>query len=177
MFRPLALFLCLAMPAAAQQAQPQQPDDPQGGFTLDESLPDIVAVLSFSAATTGGDPLATAAELARDPRAARVALRRDAGEAITGRLVFEDVAALEAFRADGMADYFAPVGGMDSVEVEMTAFRPALLRRSDAEALLDGLDSLSITYSNDGNRAAGDADIDAVTVICTGGDADCTPSN
>jgi hypothetical protein len=189
----LAAALLIGTPAVAQQNQAagQQGQNAtqqnQGGgqqgqatqtMTIDGTLPPLVVSIDFTAVADGvDDPLGAAAELARDDRIASVTAITGADTAITGTLVVESLDAFAELRGGAMDDLFAPVGGADAVSFVMTAFRPSLLRTSDPETLLDGLDELTIEYTNTGNHAAGDSDIDAVTVICTGGDANCTPSN
>ena len=58
----------------------------------------------------------------------------------------------------------------------MRIVQPEELAKAGATDLSQIADDISIIYSNSDNESEGDADIDAVTVICGDG-AQCEPSN
>ena len=185
-----AMLVALSTPSAAQQSQEtapvqdtsgqsqaRNPDANRQNVTMDMGMPSFVMVIDFKGgADADQDMMTAAASIAQDARIAEVTLAPEAGK-ISGTIVLEDPNAFADLQDGGFDTLFAPLGGAESVEMQMTAFRPALLRMADPEALMEGMGELTIEYTNTGNDSEGDADIDAVTVICTGPDAKCTPSN
>jgi hypothetical protein len=181
----LSLTVAVSTGAAfAQQgdgsANPDRPapSAPDAQAQVSDGVPPLVVRVEFGAELPGGDDVISAGtELAGPDYVARVDVSPEPDGMVTGTRVFEDVAAFSNWRSDDMEEYFGPIGGAAGVAMDVTVFRPEALRRSDPDSFLGGLEGLSIHYANTGNHAAGDADIDAVTVICTGGDARCAPSN
>jgi hypothetical protein len=99
------------------------------------------------------------------------------GTSVNGMLVFTDIAGLTAWRGSEMEDFFAPLGGMDMVETTIRIVDRGRLAEYGLGTSDTPLENLTITYVNEGNESDGDADIDAVTVVCPGDFADCSPSN
>ncbi|PHP28654.1 hypothetical protein [Limimaricola cinnabarinus] len=95
---------------------------------------------------------------------------------IEGALVFQEFKTFSVWREDRMESFFQPIGGVNDLEMTLRIFRPELLAQSDVHGL-GSISDVSVSYRNTGNDSAGDADIDAVTVICPGEQADCKPSN
>ncbi|SDY92553.1 hypothetical protein [Citreimonas salinaria] len=175
--------LCVGFLTAAAASAPfaqQQDDAPEAR--------DVVVVVAFSATGLALENNAVNAviELARDPNLSDVEVSVAEPEPnengpsnrydLDGALVFSKLASFTQWHEKHMDNYFAPVGGLDAVETSFHVARPDLLELKDLGAE-HGLEDVSISYSNSGNDAAGDADIDAVTVICPGDHADCKPSN
>ena len=169
---PFLLSLGLAAsPALAQSTDGASTDEP------DAPAPPV-AVIGFTVSGVAGrDALRAALDLASSPHLARLTTpREDAGEAMRGRLVFDSPDAARDWLEQDLETWSAPLQGAELV-LSAEIYREDLLRRSDMQTVLDGLDELDIAYRNTGNDAAGDSDIDAVTVVCTGTEADCKPSN
>ncbi|WP_370159307.1 hypothetical protein [Limimaricola soesokkakensis] len=95
---------------------------------------------------------------------------------VEGALVFQEFEAFSLWREDKMESFFQPVGGVSDLKMSLRIFRPDLLAQSNVPGM-DPIGDVAVSYSNTGNESAGDADIDAVTVICPGDQADCKPSN
>jgi hypothetical protein len=117
---------------------------------------------------------------ANEPQLARLVLRDPPNEpaSVHGTLLFSDVAELAAWRQSRMADFLAPMGGADELRTTIRIVNRDLLNAYGLGNPDSALENLSITYTNTGNDASGgDADIDAVTVVCPGDFADCSPSN
>lgn len=92
---------------------------------------------------------------------------------LKGKLVCETEDAYAAWAENDLVTTFAPLGGIASV-ARLDISRP---EANASSRMGGGSGDTSITYQNTGNDATGDADIDAVTVICPGDYADCKPSN
>ena len=120
--------------------------------------------------------MAVALKMAQEPFVARIDVPSGSEGSLMGTLVFDDPEAFTAFREGGMNAFFEPLGDPSTVQMDLTVFRPDLVREGDPSAS-GGLGGFSVNYSNDDNRSAGDADIDAVTVVCPGENAECSPSN
>ncbi|PRY94477.1 hypothetical protein BCF33_0067 [Hasllibacter halocynthiae] len=172
--------------AVAALASPTAAQDASGGDVSDaadvdvitagtDGLPDLVMVVRFAADEAVDISPEAFATLAGRPFVAQLDL--SAAEGPRGTLVFRSVGAFENWRRDERGEFYETFGGADAVEEESLAFRPDLLAISDPEELLAGLKTLSIAYVNTGNDSKGDADIDAVTVVCPGLGAECSPSN
>lgn len=172
----LAALLALAAPAAAQdEAARAAPDDAQGDVQDAQDAGTAVVVLEFSAPEArAGDLVATAAEMARAPFVARIEVAGSGADrdGASGTLVFQDLDRFLDWRGRDMAAFFEPLGGLDAVSRTVRVDRPGLLARTQGGTA----HGARIAYVNRDNDAAGDADIDAVTVLCSG-DADCKPSN
>ncbi|XBQ16624.1 MAG: hypothetical protein ABL308_01825 [Oceanicaulis sp.] len=136
---------------------------------------------SDSAQARESDPVSVPGVLARaeTPQLARLKLRErpDAPTAVDGLLIFEDVSALTAWRQTRMDSFFEPMGGAGAIEMKIRLVDKALLEQYGLGGPDTPIENVSITYENTGNEADGDADIDAVTVICPGDFAECDPSN
>lgn len=117
---------------------------------------------------------ARAAAIAQEPYVGRIRFsRREEGSA-SGVLLFDDINSFTGWRDGTMEGFFDALGPEATVQ-SVRIMRPEQLRASGGDELL-GLGDVKIQYSNAGNEADGDADIDAVTVICGEG-ANCEPSN
>ena len=128
------------------------------------------------------DPISIAGILARAdaPELARLVLRDppDAPASAEGTLLFGDVAELARWRQTRMEDFLAPMGGADAVATTVRVVNHDVLAAYGLGGPRTGLENLSITYTNTGNDTGGaDADIDAVTVVCPGDFAECSPNN
>jgi hypothetical protein len=133
-------------------------------------------VMTFSAETpSGADPMELAANIAREPGVARITLDAEKGNTLSVALVFDDKAALADWREDRSRRFMRMLGEDGTVTSVNIADR-GLLARAGLEAVAPLPENLRIVYENEGETADGDADIDAVTTICTGG-AICKPSN
>ena len=167
---PLPLA-CIA--AAAALAAPPLSAQPEGAG---DAPP--VAVLSFTVSGLApGAVMGAALDLAASEHLARLRTPPEGSdEQLRGALVFRGIEAARAWIEGEMADWRAPVGEAE-IDMGLELYREDLLRMSDVETVLAGLEELDIEYTNTGNDAEGDSDIDAVTVVCTGDDPDCEPSN
>ena len=155
------------------EAQPQGGEDQQVQVERADASPTVVFDFTL-AEPQGEDYVNEGLEMAQDPHVARLSVSADAA---SGSLVFEDFDAFTEWRETEMGAFFEPLGGPEVVETSLRVTRADLLRASDPLAATDAMGSVSIEYSSSGNEATGDADVDAVTVICPGDDADCKPSN
>lgn len=129
--------------------------------------------------TTGLVSIADVLAQAEAPQLARLVVRDPPDEPanVNGTLLFADVAALVAWRQTQMEDFLTPMGGADEVETTIRLVNRELLDAYGLGRSDMGLENLSVTYTNADNASDGDADIDAVTVVCPGDFADCSPSN
>ncbi|WP_156032403.1 hypothetical protein [Parvularcula oceani] len=118
-------------------------------------------------------------EQADAPQLSRLVLRDqpDAPATVEGALIFADIAALAEWRDRRMQDFFEPMGGPDAMQTTIRVVNRDLMARYGLGSADMPLEEVSITYANEGNDAGGDADIDAITVICPGDFSDCDPSN
>ena len=164
-----------------QQAQGQQGQTPLAPKQSDRPTRTPAVVVDFTATDlTGADILPKALDMARKPYVAKLALTPVvalplAEPPVSGTLVFEGIDAYEDWRSNEMGDFFGALGESATIASALRITRSALLRAS--EPLAGGeLGNVTVTYVNEGNTSEKDADIDAVTVICTG-DAYCSPSN
>ena len=117
---------------------------------------------------------------AEAPELARLVLNDppDAPASAEGTLLFDDVASLARWRQRRMEDFLAPMGGEDAVTTTIRIVNKDVLGAYGLGGTRAGLENLSITYTNTGHDTGGaDADIDAVTVVCPGDFAECSPSN
>ena len=167
--------------AQGQQAQQgedrQQGQAHQGGGRGQAAPAAPTVVLTFTAEDVQGDDfMAQAADTARAPYVAQITVSSEAQGAASGVLVFETLGRFSDWRDDGMSEFFEPFGGAASVETTLRAFRADLLQASDPRSAV-GSEDMTVEYTNTDNDAAGDAEIDAVTVVCPGDDAECSPSN
>ena len=121
------------------------------------------------------DLVSTATDLARAPFVAQLVVSPQESAA-SGTLVFRSPQRFSDWRSNRMETFFGRFGEAASIETTLRMFRADLLRTSDPRAGAN-VGGVSIAYSNADNDAAGDADIDAVTVVCPGDDAECSPSN
>jgi hypothetical protein len=168
----IALSMAASFPAMAQESEPGRP----------ASGPDApVVVFEFTATDVAaeGDLIASVLEMAAAPQVSRLVASDPSADAarVEGALVFDGLDAFSRWRETEMDAFLQPVGGMAGLETTVRVFRAGLLAKGYPREAGGGLGDVSITYRNSGNKAAGDADIDAVTVICPGDDADCKPSN
>lgn len=155
-------------------ASAQQAEQGTDGAAEREAAGPLV-VLDFSARQIASDDAFSAiSEMADEPHAAKLAVSAD--RAASGVLVFDDIEAFSDWRQTAMADFFEPLGPVESVDISLQIYRPGLLRLSDPERLADGFGRAVVEYVNKENDAAGDSDIDAQTVFCAPG-ASCSPSN
>lgn len=172
----LLLMLLLAVPGiAAAQAQGDAAQNGDGG-----EVAEPVVVLEFNApevSLEGADAFAGVLVLADDPHLARMIVSPGPDGGVSGALVFPGVDAFTAWHDGDGSGFFDPLGESASIEQTLRVSREDLMRHLEDAGGLGSLDELSIEYANTDNDAAGDADIDAVTVICAGDDADCKPSN
>ncbi|MCJ7421753.1 hypothetical protein [Sphingomicrobium astaxanthinifaciens] len=120
-------------------------------------------------------PLLVAQRLARDPRVARATFDNEDGALLALVLVFPDRADFSRWMNGGRPALLDGLGEGARIR-SITLTDPALVRRAglDPRGLPAG--NVSVTYANSGRTVEGDADIDAVTVLCTDG-ALCKPSN
>lgn len=166
----------LALVASTSSLWAQQ-DAAQGEST---AAWETVLVLEFSATdvTMAGDVVPDLLEMGQEKQLSRLDVA-DLGAEISrveGALVFQEFEAFSLWREDKMESFFQPVGGVSDLKMSLRIFRPELLAQSNVPGM-DPIDDVSVSYRNTGNDSAGDADIDAVTVICPGEQADCKPSN
>ena len=188
-FRKASALVCLASAlSACAEGSPPLADTfrsaaPPGSVpTVANETEPAAVVVSFLAEGLSSDVDATAVVLgmAAQPYVAEVGTSERRGEDgedttanLRGKLVFESEATYEAWVSGDMDDLFAPLGGVSEV-ARLDISRPEASASSSVGAVSR---DMSITYQNTGNDAEGDADIDAVTVICPGDYADCKPSN
>jgi len=141
---------------------------------------ETVVVLEFFAPDVqmAGDAVSDLLEMGREEQLSRLEVPDLGAEVsrVEGALVFQEFEAFSLWREDRMEGFFQPVGGMNDLDVSLRIFRPDLLAQSDVPGR-EPIGDVSVSYRNTGNESAGDADIDAVTVICPGDQADCKPSN
>ncbi|WP_375259271.1 hypothetical protein [Citreimonas sp.] len=161
---------------------------PAGAQSTEPAAPDTVIVVEFRALDLAidGGAVDAALALADTPHLADLDISVASGTPDAGRdgarydldgaLVFSDLDSFSSWKEDGMTGFFDPVGGLAQVATSMRVFRPNLLAQAD-DGMRSGFEDVSIRYRNSGNDAAGDSDIDAVTVLCPGDHADCKPSN
>lgn len=97
------------------------------------------------------------------------------GPQLTGILAFESIQEFEEWGASGFEEFIAPFGPDASLR-SLRFVRPNHSVIGDNDALAALAERIQVSYRNTGNEAEGDADIDAVTVICGDG-ATCKPSN
>ena len=170
----LTAGLALMMSASSLLAQQ---DAAQGEAT---PVSKTVLVLEFTASDVkmAGDVVPNLLEMGQEKQLSRLEVSDLDAEVsyIEGALVFQEFEAFSLWREDRMESFFQPVGGMEDLEMTLHIFRPELLAQSDVHGT-GALSDVSVSYRNTGNDSAGDADIDAVTVICPGDQADCKPSN
>ena len=164
-----------------QQAQNQQGQTPVAPNQPDHPPQYPIVVVDFTATDlAGADMFPNVVELARKPYVARLSLTPVvalplAKPPVSGMLVFEGIDAYEDWRSDGMHDFFDVLGESATVASTLRITRSDLLRAS--EPLAGGeLGNVTVNYVNEGNTSEKDADLDAVTVICTE-DANCSPTN
>ena len=163
----------LGAPAVAQQQAQANAEAASAERSERREAARPVAALEFSAQDVQAqDLLGTAADLGAHEFVARMEADPTAGGA-SGRLVFEGLETFANWRETQRDSFFAPLDA-GRIETRLTLFRPGLLRRGDPQAEAG---SVSVRYVNSDNDAAGDADMDAVTVVCPGDDAECSPSN
>ncbi|MCZ4260608.1 hypothetical protein O4G76_07105 [Limimaricola sp. G21655-S1] len=141
---------------------------------------DTVLVLEFVApeVRVAGDVVPDLLEMGREKQLSRLEVP-DLGAEISrveGALMFQEFEAFSLWRKDKMESFFQPVGGVNDLDMSLRIFRPELLAQSNVPGM-DPIGDVAVSYRNTGNDSAGDADIDAVTVICPGDQADCKPSN
>lgn len=133
-------------------------------------------IMTFSAeAPSSGDPMELAANVAREPHVARITLDPEAGNTLSVALVFDDKGQFADWREERSRRFLRMLGEDASFTSVRIADR-GLLRRAGMDAVAPVPENLRIVYENEGETADGDADIDAITTICTGG-AICKPSN
>lgn len=141
---------------------------------------EAVAVLEFTANDVNmeRDVVSNVLDIAQEPSLSRLEISNLTAETsrVVGALVFDEIEAFSVWRKEKMESFFQPIGEMTELDTTLRIFRPELLAQSDVQGL-SSLRDVSITYRNSDNDSAGDADIDAVTVICPGDQADCKPSN
>ncbi|WP_334061063.1 hypothetical protein [Limimaricola cinnabarinus] len=141
---------------------------------------ETVIVLEFSATEVkmAGDAVPNLLEMGKETQLSRLEVPDLGAEVsrVEGALVFQDFGTFSLWREDRMEGFFQPVGGMNDLDMSLRIFRPDLLAQSNVPGM-DPIGDVAVSYRNTGNESAGDADIDAVTVICPGDQADCKPSN
>lgn len=131
-------------------------------------------VLQFKAADVQqGNLPVRAAALAVEPYVRRVRFSGEEDGKASGVLLFDDVERFSRWRETEMAGFFALLGPGATIQ-SVKISRSDGLSGPDGDLL--GIGDVSIQYRNAENEAEGDADIDAVTVICGDG-AECEPSN
>lgn len=116
-------------------------------------------------------PLEQAVRAAKSVHVARLSVGDDD---FSGLMVFQTEDEFVAWRNGPMLEIAGQVGGGATITSARLVFPGRLPGSSGELAKLAG--DVSITYKNADNESEGDADIDAVTVICGDG-ADCQPSN
>lgn len=176
----LLMVLLAAPETAAAQARESEPVEGAAPNSLSNEAVVPLVVLEFRAQQIpleGGDPFASLSALTADPHLARLIATAGADGGVSGALVFEGVDAFRAWNDGEGSGFFDPLGEGASVERTLKVWRDDLVGYLADQGGLGSLDGLSIEYTNTDNDAAGDADIDAVTVVCSGTDADCKPSN
>lgn len=141
---------------------------------------ETVLVLEFSAmdVNMGRNAVSNLLEMGQEKQLSRLEVPGLSAEVsrVEGALVFQDFETFSLWREDRMEGFFQPVGGMNDLDMSLRVFRPELLAQSKVPGM-EPIGDVSVSYRNTGNDSAGDADIDAVTVICPGDQADCKPSN
>ncbi|MEP0316306.1 hypothetical protein [Hyphomonas sp.] len=170
----LAGGLALVVSASALSAQQDTAQDEPTAAS------ETVLVLEFSAmdVSLAGDAMPQLLEMGRETQLSRLEVPDLVADAsrVEGALVFQDFETFSLWREDRMEGFFQPVGGMSDLNMSLRVFRPELLAQSNVPGM-EPIGDVSVSYRNTDNDAAGDADIDAVTVICPGEQADCKPSN
>lgn len=168
----IGLTLALSFPIEAQETGQEDTDAPS-------SVPVIVFEVSVPRAVADGSLLAVILDMAEAPQLSRVQVSDLFADAsgVDATLVFEGLETFSLWRENEMEPFLRPLGGMAGANVTLRIFRSDLLATGHPQQTAAGLGDVSVTYRNSGNDSAGDADIDAVTVICPGDDADCKPSN
>ncbi|WP_338243775.1 hypothetical protein [Aurantiacibacter hainanensis] len=125
--------------------------------------------------TLSSGMLSAATQSATQPNVARLGLEDGETGEVSGLLVFATIDEFAAWRESSMDSFFGNFGE-DASFRSVRIIRPANAELSGRSGLSQLADEIRISYQNAENEAAGDADIDAVTVICGDG-AECTPSN
>lgn len=182
----IASILAPVVPAGAQQPDqdqaagtPEAQDRAQGAPAPRQTEPPVV-VLDFDARgiRSGEEVLPELLGLAESPQLAELTLSPGDEPSASGSLVFEGLDAFETWRDEDAQAFFDAFGDGATIERTVRIRRGALaaLAGRDGSVGLGGLERVSIDYSTEDNEATGDADIDAVTVLCGEG-ADCEPSN
>ena len=166
----------------AQQSEPSQGSSGRRQSAQDQSRRSQARQRLQDRRTALTGPVSVAGVLtgADAPQLARLVLRDppDAPASAEGTLLFGDLAALAEWRQTDMDDFLAPMGGADAVATTIRVVNKDTLAAYGLGGTQTGLENLSITYTNTGNDTGGaDADIDAVTVVCPGDFAECSPSN
>lgn len=166
----LALVMSSSSLWAQQDAAPSAPT----------AASEVVIVLEFTVPDVemAGDVVPDLLKMSQEKQLSRLEVSDLGAEIIgvEGALVFQEFEAFSLWREDRMESFFQPVGGMNDLEMSLRIFRPELLAQSAVPGM-DSIGDVSVSYHNTGNDSAGDADIDAVTVICPDDQADCNPSN
>ncbi|CUH40195.1 hypothetical protein JSE7799_02925 [Jannaschia seosinensis] len=171
----LAAGLLLSGLSSPIQAQ----DTAQDESSAQSTVP--VVVYEFAATEVGAEPNLVAAMLnmAEEPQLSRLEVTDVSADTsgLEGALVFEGLESFSLWREDGMQSFFEQLGGVGSLDTTLRIFRPNLMAKGYLDGTGNALEEVSVNYRNSGNDSAGDADIDAVTVVCPGDHADCKPSN
>ncbi|SFP47660.1 hypothetical protein [Tranquillimonas alkanivorans] len=172
---PLCALILAAAPGplAAQDQAGQDAPAPSS---------DTVVVFEFTATDVQaeGDLTARILGMAEAPQVARVVTSgppSDGATRVEGALVFDGLDAFSTWRESEMEPFFQPVGGTSGLDTTLRIFRADLVAAGNPDGAGGALGDVSVTYHNSDNDSAGDADIDAVTVVCPGDHADCKPSN
>lgn len=172
-----SMLAILAYAALVSGCQNEFPASPSSETDEQGSVGSVEAVVQFEARSGSSDeaivPVITQA--ASQPHVAKLTLSQSDRTRVSGTLLFETMEGFETWRSSDMQPFFDQFGE----EFSVTSLRvrlPRELARASDNGLASIADDINIAYRNTGNDADGDADIDAVTVICGDG-ADCTPSN
>lgn len=120
-------------------------------------------------------PVSFASRLAMQPDVARVMLRERDQTRMSAVLVFNDRADFLTWQETQSGRFWTELGNSAKIRSVTVSDRRLLDMAGLGRA---GMlpENVSVTYENTGETADGDADIDAVTVICSDG-AICEPSN
>lgn len=137
---------------------------------------DVIMSFHIGAVAPTAEPLMLATFAAAQPGVAQLRYRsRDDGAEVRGTVVFSSMDEFLAWRETEMTRFFSAFG--QNIEIRSVRIvQPEELAKAGATDLSQIADDISIIYSNSDNESEGDADIDAVTVICGDG-AQCEPSN
>ncbi|MXO84573.1 hypothetical protein GRI38_00805 [Altererythrobacter aurantiacus] len=137
---------------------------------------EVIMRVHVANVTSTDQPLMLATFAASQPGVAQLRFRHRYNNAeVRATIVFESMAHFLSWRETEMAQFFDAFG--QNIEIRSVRIvRPEELAKAGASDLSQIADDIAITYRNSGNESEGDADIDAVTVICGDG-AQCKPSN